>query len=208
MTFRIAKSQSIYHLCGMYPSITKHITDHIHPTTPAIHLFISVLNEVSVKKGAFLLKPGTSVKHEYFVVKGCLKAYYIDSKGHRHIIQFAVENWWVGDFDAFYNQGPSNIYIEAIEDAQLLSINYKNLEKIYAEAPIFERYFRILITSAFIAQRKRILSAQEKNTQERYLEFCNAYPNIEDRVPNYDIANYLGVTPENLSRARKKLNLS
>ncbi|WAC02454.1 Crp/Fnr family transcriptional regulator [Lacinutrix neustonica] len=192
----------------MYPSITKHIRDHIHTTAPAIHLFNSVLNEISVKKGAFLLKPGTFVKHEYFVVKGCLKAYYIDNKGHRHIIQFAVENWWIGDFDAFYNQGSSNIYIEAIEDAQLLSINYNSLQKIYAEAPVFERYFRILITSAFIAQRKRILSAQEKNTQERYLEFCNSYPNIEDRVPNYDIANYLGVTPENLSRVRKKLNLS
>ena len=192
----------------MHPSITKHITNHINPTAPAIRLFNSALNEILVKKGAFLLKPGTSVKHEYFVVKGCLKAYYIDDKGNRHIIQFAEENWWIGDFDAFYNQGPSKIYIEAIEDAQLLSINYDSLQKIYAQAPIFERYFRILITSAFIAQRKRILSAQEKNTQERYLEFCTSYPNIEDRVPNYDIANYLGVTPENLSRARKKLNLS
>ncbi|WP_044397857.1 Crp/Fnr family transcriptional regulator [Lacinutrix sp. Hel_I_90] len=192
----------------MHPSITKHITNHISPTAPAIRLFTSALNEVLVKKGAFLLKPETSVKHEYFVVKGCLKAYYIDDKGNRHIIQFAEENWWIGDFDAFYNQGPSKIYIEAIEDAQLLSINYDSLQKIYAEAPIFERYFRILITSAFIAQRKRILSAQEKNTQERYLEFCTTYPNIEDRVTNYDIANYLGVTPENLSRVRKKLKLS
>jgi len=188
----------------MHQSIIKHIETHIHPSAKDLQLFQEVLTEVSVSKGNFLLKPGTHVKHEYFVVKGCLKAYYIDAKGGRHIIQFAIENWWIGDFDAFYNQIASNLYIEAIEDAELLSLNYDQLQKIYTEAPIFERYFRILVTKAFVSQRKRILSTQEKNTQERYLEFCSAYPSIEDRVPNYDIANYLGVTPENLSRVRKK----
>ena len=129
----------------------------------------------------------------------------MDSKGNKSIIQFAIENWWIGDFDAFYNQVPSELYIEAIEDCQLLSIHYESLQNIYAQAPIFERYFRLLITQAFIAQRKRILSTLEKNTQERYLEFCASYPNIKDRVPNYNIANYLGVSPENLSRVRKSL---
>ena len=77
--------------------------------------------------------------------------------------------------------------------------------KLYKDAPIFERYFRILTTNAFISQRERILSTLEKNTKERYLEFCASYPNIEDRVANYDIANYLGVSPENLSRVRRQL---
>ncbi|MCL5129424.1 Crp/Fnr family transcriptional regulator [Algibacter sp. L4_22] len=189
----------------MYQSITNHINNHITPTALDIQLFNNVLNEISVEKGQFLLKPGTHVKHEYFVIKGCLKAYYIDDKGNKHIIQFAVENWWVGDFDAFHNQIPSILYIEAIEDSKLLSISYNNLQKIYDEAPIFERYFRILTTQAFIAQRKRILSTLEKNTQERYIEFCTSYSNIENRVPNYDIANYLGVSPENLSRVRKQI---
>ncbi|PQJ81876.1 Crp/Fnr family transcriptional regulator [Polaribacter glomeratus] len=189
----------------MHPSITKHIYSHIKPTGFDMELFKAALNEISVSKGQFLLKPGTHVKHEYFVIKGCLKGYYMDDKGHKHIIQFAIENWWIGDFDAFYNQVPSKLYIEAIEDSQLLSINYDRLQEIYEEAPIFERYFRILVTKAFISQRKRILSTQEKNTQERYLEFCTSYPNIEDRVANYDIANYLGVSPENLSRVRKNI---
>lgn len=189
----------------MYDAITKHIKHRISPSEIDVQIFHAALNEITVRKGQFLLKPGTHVKHEYFVVKGCLSAYYMDSKGNKYIIQFAIENWWVGDFDAFYNQVPSELYIEAIEDAQLLSIHYKDLEKIYAEAPIFERYFRLLTTQAFIAQRKRILSTLEKNTQERYLEFCASYPNIKDRVPNYNIANYLGVSPENLSRVRKNL---
>ncbi|MBD3889492.1 Crp/Fnr family transcriptional regulator [Olleya marilimosa] len=189
----------------MHTSIIKHINNHITPSLEDVQLFNSVLNQISVSKGQFLLKPGTNVQHEYFVVKGCLKAYYLDDKGSIHIIQFAIENWWIGDFEAFYNQGSSILYIEAIEDATLLSINYNSLQKIYKKAPIFERYFRVLITQAFIAQRKRILSTLEKNTKERYIEFCMSYPNIENRVPNYDIANYLGVSPENLSRVRKQL---
>jgi CRP/FNR family transcriptional regulator len=189
----------------MYASIDNHIKNKVNPAEKDLQIFHTALNELTLSKGQFLLKPGTHVKHEYFVVKGCLKAYYMDSKGNKCIIQFAIENWWVGDFDAFYNQVPSNLYIEAVEDSQLLSIHFKQLEKIYEEAPIFERYFRLLTTQAFIAQRKRILSILEKNTQERYLEFCASYPNIKERVPNYNIANYLGVSPENLSRVRKTL---
>lgn len=193
------------HLCYMHKTINSHINSHIKTSEKELSIFNASLNEIAITKGQFLLKPGTHVKHEYFVVKGCLKAYYSDSKGNQHIIQFAIENWWVGDFDAFYNQVPSELFIEAIEDSQLLSIHYDSLQKIYNKAPIFERYFRILTTQAFIAQRKRILSTLEKHTQERYLKFCQTYPNIKDRVPNYNIANYLGVSPENLSRIRKNL---
>jgi CRP-like cAMP-binding protein len=189
----------------MRQSITKHIKKHINPTEIELQLFNTALNEISVSKGTFLLRPGTHVKHEYFVIKGCLKAYYLDDKGNSHIIQFAIEDWWIGDFDAFYNHTPSRLHIEAIEDSKLVSINYDSLQKTYEEAPIFERYFRILTTKAFISLRGRILSTLEKNTKERYLEFCTSYPNIEDRVANYDIANYLGVSPENLSRIRRQL---
>jgi CRP/FNR family transcriptional regulator len=199
------KKKHLLHLCNMYASIDNHIKNKVNPAAKDLLIFHTALNELMLSKGQFLLKPGTHVKHEYFVLKVCLKAYYMDYKGNKCIIQFAIENWWVGDFDAFYNQVPSNLYIEAVEDSQLLSIHFKQLEKIYEEAPIFERYFRLLTTQAFIAQRKRILSTLEKNTQERYLEFCASYPNIKERVPNYNIANYLGVSPENLSRVRKTL---
>jgi CRP/FNR family transcriptional regulator len=199
------KKKHLAHLCSMYESINNHIKSYIKPSELDIQLFNTSLNEVGLTKGQYLLKPGTHVKHEYFVIRGCLRAYYMDSKGTKCIIQFAIENWWIGDFDGFYNQVPSELYIEAIEDSQLLSINYNSLQKVYSEAPIFERYFRLLTTQAFISQRKRILSTLEKNTQERYLEFCASYPNIKERIPNYYIADYLGVSPENLSRVRKTL---
>lgn len=189
----------------MYDSITSHLKHYVNPTEQDLQLFQSCLNTISVDKGKFLLQPGTQVKHEYFVVKGCLKAYYLDEKGHKHIVQFAIENWWVGDFDAFYNGVPSRLHIETIEDSTLLSINYERLQQLFKKALIFERYFRLLVTNAFIAQQKRILSSLEKDTKERYLEFCEQYPTIETRIPNYDIANYLGVSAENLSRVRSKL---
>lgn len=189
----------------MHLSISQHIENIIRISKEDLQFFLSHLHETTISKGEFLLKSGDRVNEEYFVVKGCLKAYHMDSKGNRHISQFAVENWWIGDFDAFYNEVPSTLYIEAIEDAQLLSIDRVSLNNVFDQAPIFERYFRILVTEAFISQRKRILSAQEKNTQERYVQFCTSYANIENRVTNYDIANYLGVTAESLSRVRKKL---
>lgn len=188
-----------------YPVIADHVKRYVTPNNSDLELLQSLLNEVSMAKGTFLLQPGTQVKHEYFVVEGCLKAYYMDEKGSRHIIQFAIENWWIGDFDAYFNGNPSRLYLEAIEPSRLLSISYENLQHLYEKAPIFERYFRILVTNAFISQRKRILSILEKDTKERYLEFCTSYPNIENRVANYDIANYLGVSAENLSRVRRTL---
>ncbi|SFZ91565.1 cAMP-binding domain of CRP or a regulatory subunit of cAMP-dependent protein kinases [Flaviramulus basaltis] len=189
----------------MHETISNHVKKYVNPSEKDLQLFTSMLNQVKLSKRKFLLQPGTHVKHEYFVIKGCLKAYYADDKGSNHIVQFAIENWWIGDFDAFYNLIPSKLYIEAIEDSTLLGINYDDLQELFTKAPIFERYFRLLVNGAFISQRKRILSSLVKDTKERYLEFCETYPSIEDRVPDYHIANYLGVSPESLSRIRRKL---
>nr|WP_321412857.1 Crp/Fnr family transcriptional regulator [uncultured Allomuricauda sp.] len=185
--------------------LIEHVKQQVNPRPEDLHLFTSKLREVVVAKGKFLLQPETHVKHECFVVKGCLSAYYLDKKGNKNIVQFAIEQWWVGDFDAFYNGVPSKLYIEAIEDSTLLAINYDDLQNLFQQSPIFERYFRLLVTSAFISQRKRILSSLGKSVKERYLEFCESYPNIEGRVPNYQIASYLGVSAEGLSRARRKM---
>ncbi|MBO0341000.1 Crp/Fnr family transcriptional regulator [Flagellimonas profundi] len=185
--------------------LIEHVKNQVAARPEDLLLFASKLREVAVAKGKFLLRPNTYVKHEYFVVEGCLSAYYLDKKGNKTIVQFAIENWWLGDFDAFYNGVPSKLYIEALEDSTLLAINHDDLQTLFQQAPIFERYFRLLVTSAFISLRKRILSSLGKSVKERYMEFCESYPNIEDRVPNYQIANYLGVSAEGLSRARRKM---
>lgn len=189
----------------MYETILKHINQRITLSEPEQDYFKSVLVPVKISKRKKLVQPSTFVKHEYFVVKGCLIGYYLDDNGNKHILQFAIENWWIGDFDAFYNGVPSKFYIEAIEDSQLLAIHYNDLQQLFEKVPKFERYFRILVTGGFIALQGRILSSLQNTTKERYLEFCKAYPNIEQRVANYHIANYLGVSAESLSRVRRKL---
>ncbi|MGY8913782.1 MAG: Crp/Fnr family transcriptional regulator [Flavobacteriales bacterium] len=192
----------------MNNAIIAHVEKYISLSKEEMEAFLSVLSVVEVPKRTKLVEPGSYIQNEYFVLKGCLKGYYLDDNGDKHIIQFAIENWWIGDFDAFYNHVPSKLHVEAIEDATLLAITYDDLQQVFESIPKFERYFRILVTGAFISLRGRILSTLQKSTKERYLEFCRTYPNIEQRVANYDIANYLGVSAESLSRIRRHLVIS
>lgn len=189
----------------MYQQITAHIQRDINLNPSEIEEFHSLLMEKKVSAKEFLIEPGKEVLYEYYVVKGCLKAYYLDKKGNKHILQFAVEDWWISDFEAFFKGEPASLHIEAIEDSYLLGIKKEILEPLYERIPKFERFFRIKTTNAFVALRSRILSSLQLDARERYLDFCATYPSIEKRVPNYHIANYLGITPESLSRIRKSL---
>lgn len=190
----------------MYAEILNHISKEITLTASEEEEFKGIISEVKVARKDFLIEPGQRVTSEYYVVKGCLQAYYRDQAGENHIIQFAVEDWWISDFESFFSEKPAQLYVQAIEDSVLLEIEKEALELLYARIPAFERFFRIKITGAFVALRNRILSTLQKTAKERYIEFCEIYPQIEKRVPNYQIANYLGLKPESLSRIRKELS--
>ncbi|MBW2960741.1 Crp/Fnr family transcriptional regulator [Mesonia aestuariivivens] len=189
----------------MMSAILQHVLEIIDLSPKEQDEFLSVLKEKKVSKKSMLIKPGELVNEEFYVLKGCLVAYYLDELGNKHIIQFAVEDWWISDFESFFNDEPAKLYIEALEDCSLLAINKEVLEELYKRIPEFERFFRIKTTKAFVALRSRILSTLQKSAKERYLDFCKTYPAIEKRLANYQIANYLGVQPESLSRIRKEL---
>lgn len=189
----------------MHSAILHHVSKDIDLTKEEQEEFLSILSERKTGKKEVLIRPGDSVSSEYYVVRGCLKAYYLDENGDEHIIQFAVEDWWISDFEAFFKEAPAELYLETIEESVLLEIQKDALEVLYQRIPKFERFFRLKTTGAFVSLRSRILSSLQKNSKERYLEFCKAYPNIEKRVANYHIANYLGIQPESLSRIRKEL---
>lgn len=189
----------------MYQQIKEHISKVIDLSEDEMEEFQSILSPIEVLKKQFLIRPGAIVDKEYYVVKGCLKAYYLDAAGEKHIIQFAIEDWWISDFEAFFGKGPAKLYVEAIEDSFLLGIQGEILETLYQRIPKFERFFRIRTTRTFVALRRRILSSLEKNATEQYVDFCANYPGIADRVTNYHIANYLGIKPESLSRIRRNL---
>ncbi len=189
----------------MYPEIEKHISKYVTLTLEESERFSSILIHKKLRKRQYLIQEGDAVQYEYYVIKGCLKAFEVDHLGNEHIVQFAIEDWWISDFKAFFKEDKASLNIDCIEDSELIGIKKSDLEQLYLDVPKFDRLFRIKLTNAFVSLQDRILSSLEKTSSERYLEFLKTYPNIEQRVPNYLIANYLGIKPESLSRLRRQI---
>ena len=167
---------------------------------------ISTLKIKKLRKRQYFLQEGDVCKYQGFVFKGCLRAYEIDAKGVEHVVQFSPEDWWIGDIYSFYTHQPSRLNIEALEDTELFIFDNGVLEDLYANIPKMERYFRLLMQNGLIALSQRVMSSLSKSAAERYCDFIQRYPQIEQRVPNHQIASYLGIKPESLSRIRNQRN--
>lgn len=184
--------------------ILKNISRHIQLDKTETDFFLSLLKEKTIKRKDFFLKKGEFCKNETFITRGCLRVYSIDADGLEHILMFGVEDWWVGDMYSFLTQTPSNYFIDALEDSEVLQISKVNLDKLYESVPKFERFFRIMFQNAFINQQNRINQNLSLTAEERYIEFIKKYPHLEQRIPQKQIAAYLGITPVFLSMIRRK----
>ncbi len=160
---------------------------------------------VQVKKGEFILNEGEQVNHQYFVLNGCLRTYFTDKQGKEYTLQFAIKDWWVSDFTAFFSASKAIMTIECIQEATLYKISKQSTEDLYKDIPQLETFFRIKMEKAFASFQKRILGNLALPAKERYITFINTYPNIEKSVKNYHIASYLGIATESLSRIRKDI---
>jgi len=185
--------------------ILKNISRFINLDKIEVDFFISLLQSKTFKKKEFVLQPGEVCKYEIFVTKGCLKNYTLDNKGFEHIGMFAVEDWWTGDMHSFITQTPATCFIAALEDTEVLLISKQNLETLYESVPKFERFFRILFQNSLVTQVQRVNQSIAYTAEERYLNFIKKYPKLEQRIPQKQIAAYLGITPEFLSVLRKNL---
>jgi CRP-like cAMP-binding protein len=181
------------------------ISRHISLTTEEVEFFTSLLKSKFLANGEFLLREGDICKYESFVIKGCLKTYYLDENGFEHVIDFSIEEWWADDLYSLLTQTASKSNIKAIEDTDILQIGKTDLELLYQKIPKFERFFRILFQNAYITQREQINQALSASAEERYLLFLKKKPYAEKRFAQKDIASYLGVTPQFLSTLKKKL---
>ncbi|PQJ32748.1 hypothetical protein BST92_12825 [Nonlabens arenilitoris] len=166
------------------------------------------MERMLLKKGSSLLQAHDTVFHQYYVDQGCLRTYFIDTAGKEHTIQFAINDWWISDYTAFFNTGKSIMNIETIQDTIVYKISRSNMEELLKEIPQLETFFRKKMEGAFASFQKRILASLSQTAKERYLSFITTYPNIEQSVKNYHIASYLGITTESLSRIRKEITHS
>ncbi len=185
--------------------LINHVRKYIALDEAEVAFFSSLIETETIHRKEFLLRQGDVCRFEYFVTKGCLRTYTMDETGVEHTLYFSPEEWWVGDLMSFLTEEPSIYNIMALEETVILAISRSNLEVLYQKVPQFERFFRILIQNAFIAQQQRISQKLSLNGEQRYREFLEKYPQLEQRISLKMIASYLGITPEFLSMIRRKM---
>jgi len=167
--------------------------------------FISLLKKITIKKKNFLLQEGEIAKYEYFITKGCVKNYTLDMHGTQHISMFGIENYWTTDMVSFISNEPSQFFIEAIGDTELLAISRMNYDRLFKEIPKFERFYRFLYQRSLMNYIRRTNHGISLTAEERYLSFKERYPQIINRVKQKDLAAYIGVTPEFMSMIKAKI---
>ena len=189
----------------MTKSLQKHIREFVDISDEKLEKYCDAFISQKIKKKNFLLTEGSICEFEGFVVKGCFKVFHTDRNAAEQILYFAIENWWISDIDSFVNGIPSKLTIQALEDSEILLISRESKEKLYQEMPEVERLMRLKFQRSIIALQRRIIDNLSKSSEERYIEFLQDYPETARRLTNIQIAAYLGVTPESLSRVRRKI---
>lgn len=189
----------------MFESIDNYVSRCLDLRSADIDFFHSILKPVSLKKKAWLLREGDVDEYEAFVVKGCLRKYCIDDDGSEIVLQFAVEDWWIGDMASFVTQTPAQVNIQALEDSELLLIHHDDKEALFQQVPAFERMFRLMVQRSLVVLQERFVATLAQPADLRYQAFLEKYPDIVRRVPQHFIASYLGISPEFLSRVRSRM---
>lgn len=151
------------------------------------------------------MREGNVCRFEGFVTSGIFRVYHIDPRGTEQILYFAVENWWITDIDSFTNGSPSQLYIEALEDSEVLLISKEDKDFAYANLPQIERLFRVMTPKTHVALQRRMIDNLSKTADQRYVDFIQKYSQLYQRLSNLQIAAYLGISHEFLSKIRKKI---
>lgn len=181
-------------------ALRQHFEKMIPLSDQEFDYILSHFTTKKLKKHQFLVQEGDFVMNDYFLVKGLLKAYHTDHEGRDHIVQFAMEDWWITDYQAYFSQSAATLTIDCVEEVELLCLSLQNRDKICAELHKIENFFRRKSNSGYIALQRRILSLLNSNAKERYEQLLQQYPGLFQRVPKTLIASYIGVSRETLSR--------
>lgn len=167
--------------------------------------FMELTFEKSFDKKQFLTEAGKACKYQYFILQGSCYSYYINEKGDKHAIQFAMEDYWITDASGYFTNKPAVFNIETLEPTRALLLNKNNFDKLCKAYPLFDRFFRILLQNSLATLHYRIAKTTSEDAKYRYKEFSQLYPLFIQRIPQYLIASYLGIAPQSLSRIRKEI---
>ncbi|HYI76536.1 MAG TPA: Crp/Fnr family transcriptional regulator [Chryseolinea sp.] len=185
--------------------ILKNVCKHIELNDKEKKLFLSLLEPRTLKRKEIYLDAGELCRYSAFVLDGALKSFTIDNEGKEHILSFATSDWWIADMYSYISRKPAVLTIEAIADSEVLLLSWENQQLLFEKVTKFERFFRILIENALVANQQRLIDNLSSTAEERYLHFIKKYPIIPSCVPQHNIASYLGITPEFLSKIRRRL---
>lgn len=184
--------------------LKKHIEKFINLSDEDFSAILKYFKIIEFPKKKNLLTEGKICKSNYFVIKGCLRLFFINEKGVEQTVQFALENWWLSDFTSFSSQKPATFYIQTVEKCELAALDFSSQEKLLKQFPKMERYFRLVHQRAHAAYQFRIKHLYAVTREELYHSFNKLFPEFVQRIPQYLLASYLGFTPEYLSEIRNK----
>jgi len=184
--------------------LIKHINQDVTLDEYATDKLSSIIVFKELGKKEYLIKPGETANTMNFIVQGCMRSYYLDENAQEHTLQLGIEEWWINDLYSYLSRKKSRMYVQALEKTLLIQLPRIELEKLYIGVPEISNFFRLKIQSAYVAVQERVIDSMSDDAYQRYESFRKTYRDIEQRVPQYIIASYLGVTPEFLSYLRKK----
>ncbi len=188
----------------MNQNLRDYVSRYIELTEDDLLTFESYLRPKHFKKKEYILRAGEICRARYFIVKGCVRQYYIDHKGNEQIVHFAIDNWWISDYDSLVNEKPSRLFLQTTEDTEVLELPELVFERVSKEIPALDQLFRKIIEKTYIAIQKRMEFMFSSSGEELLDIFLTANPEFAQRVPQYMIASYLGLTPEFVSKIRGK----
>lgn len=181
-----------------------HIRKFVSLSDEEVEVLMEYVSAREVKKKEVVMKEGEVCKEMMFVEKGCMRMFFINEKGAEQTVYFGLENWWLADFMSYDRQQPSQHCIQSVEASELWMVRHDKYDALVKALPQMERYFRIIFQKAYAAAQMRVKFYYDQSKEETYREFARMFPEFIQRIPQYMLASYLGLTPEYLSELRKK----
>ena len=184
--------------------LAQHVQQRVALNEEELAAFVAAFRYKRVKKRQHIVQPDFVARHRNYVVRGALRAYVIAEGGHDHTIQFAIDDWWISDYNSYIFQRPATMFVMALEDCELLQLDYATEQRLKAENHRYETFFRVTAERSTAAMQRRIMANLTMDAEERYDRFLKYYGSIAERVPQYTVASYLNMSTEFLSRIRSR----